>query len=172
MHLTKLRPRIKFLSLTTLTRNREVHKNRCDTRSLRPNRIVVAPMCQYSAVWLHDRLARHPPRSTLLSGAALLTIEATASCHITYADVGLWNDATEAAIAQTLLVRHANCHSTGPCRPQGASPIVKVNAISPDRAILYGANPRGTSRSRRTRRHVRRVDRGRGSRGRRNKFAA
>ena len=41
----------------------------------------------------------------LLSGAALLTIEATAvlpEARITYADVGLWNDATEAAIARTL----------------------------------------------------------------------
>ena len=40
-----------------------------------------------------------------LSGAALLTIEATAVLpegRITYADVGLWNDATEAAIARTL----------------------------------------------------------------------
>jgi 2,4-dienoyl-CoA reductase-like NADH-dependent reductase (Old Yellow Enzyme family) len=40
-----------------------------------------------------------------LSGAALLTIEATAvlpEARITYADVGLWNDATEAAIARTL----------------------------------------------------------------------
>ena len=40
-----------------------------------------------------------------LSGAALLTIEATAvlpEARITYADVGLWNDVTEAAIARTL----------------------------------------------------------------------
>jgi 2,4-dienoyl-CoA reductase-like NADH-dependent reductase (Old Yellow Enzyme family) len=40
-----------------------------------------------------------------LSGAALLTIEATAVLpegRITYADTGLWNDETEAAIARTL----------------------------------------------------------------------
>ncbi len=40
-----------------------------------------------------------------LSGAALLTIEATAVLpegRITYADVGLWNDETEAAIRRTL----------------------------------------------------------------------
>ena len=40
-----------------------------------------------------------------LSGAALLTLEATAVLpegRITYADVGLWNDVTEAAIARTL----------------------------------------------------------------------
>jgi 2,4-dienoyl-CoA reductase-like NADH-dependent reductase (Old Yellow Enzyme family) len=40
-----------------------------------------------------------------LSGAALLTIEATAVLpegRITYADVGLWNDETEASIGRTL----------------------------------------------------------------------
>jgi 2,4-dienoyl-CoA reductase-like NADH-dependent reductase (Old Yellow Enzyme family) len=40
-----------------------------------------------------------------LSGAALLTIEATAVLpegRITYADVGLWNDDTEAAIGRTI----------------------------------------------------------------------
>ena len=40
-----------------------------------------------------------------LSGAALLTIEATAVLpegRITWADVGLWDDATEAAIGRTL----------------------------------------------------------------------
>jgi 2,4-dienoyl-CoA reductase-like NADH-dependent reductase (Old Yellow Enzyme family) len=71
-----------------------------------PNRIVIAPMCQYSAVdgsmtdWHVIHLGH-----LALSGAALLTIEATAVVpegRITYADVGLWNDATEAAIARTL----------------------------------------------------------------------
>src|ERR1700757_4276466 len=70
------------------------------------NRIVVAPMCQYSAVegrmtdWHLIHLGH-----LALSGAALLTIEATAVIpegRITYADVGLWNDETEAAIARTL----------------------------------------------------------------------
>ena len=70
------------------------------------NRIVIAPMCQYSAVdgcmteWHVIHLGH-----LALSGAALLTIEATAvlpDARITYADVGLWNDATEAAIARTL----------------------------------------------------------------------
>jgi len=45
-----------------------------------------------------------------LSGAALLTIEATAVLpegRITYADVGLWNDETEASIGRTLeSIRH------------------------------------------------------------------
>src|SRR5712671_1100366 len=70
------------------------------------NRIVIAPMCQYSAVdgcmtdWHLIHLGH-----LALSGAALLTIEATAVVpegRITYADVGLWNEAAEAAIARTL----------------------------------------------------------------------
>jgi len=70
------------------------------------NRIVIAPMCQYSAVdgCMSDWHLIHLGQLSL-SGAALLTIEATAilpEARITYADVGLWNDATETAIAQTL----------------------------------------------------------------------
>jgi 2,4-dienoyl-CoA reductase-like NADH-dependent reductase (Old Yellow Enzyme family) len=70
------------------------------------NRIVIAPMCQYSAVdgCMTDWHVIHLGHLAL-SGAALLTIEATAVVsegRITYADVGLWNDATEAAIARTL----------------------------------------------------------------------
>lgn len=70
------------------------------------NRIVIAPMCQYSAVagcmtdWHLIHLGQ-----LALSGAALLTIEATAVLpegRISYADVGLWDDATEAAMARTL----------------------------------------------------------------------
>ena len=70
------------------------------------NRIVIAPMCQYSAVdgCMTDWHVIHLGHLAL-SGAALLTIEATAvlpEARITYADVGLWNDGTEAAIARTL----------------------------------------------------------------------
>jgi 2,4-dienoyl-CoA reductase-like NADH-dependent reductase (Old Yellow Enzyme family) len=70
------------------------------------NRIVIAPMCQYSAVdgcmtdWHLIHLGH-----LALSGAALLTIEATAVSpegRITYADVGLWSDETEAAMRRTL----------------------------------------------------------------------
>jgi 2,4-dienoyl-CoA reductase-like NADH-dependent reductase (Old Yellow Enzyme family) len=70
------------------------------------NRIVIAPMCQYSAVegcmtdWHLIHLGH-----LALSGAALLTIEATAVLpegRITYADTGLWNDETETAMARTL----------------------------------------------------------------------
>ena len=70
------------------------------------NRIVIAPMCQYSAVdgcmtdWHLIHLGH-----LALSGAALLTIEATAVSpegRITYADVGLWDDGTEAAMKRVL----------------------------------------------------------------------
>jgi 2,4-dienoyl-CoA reductase-like NADH-dependent reductase (Old Yellow Enzyme family) len=70
------------------------------------NRIVIAPMCQYSAEdgcmtdWHLIHLGQ-----LALSGAALLTIEATAVLpegRITWADVGLWNDQTEAAMRRTL----------------------------------------------------------------------
>ena len=70
------------------------------------NRIVIAPMCQYSAVdgqmtdWHLIHLGQ-----LALSGAAVLTIEATAVLpegRISYADVGLWDDATEAAMATVL----------------------------------------------------------------------
>jgi 2,4-dienoyl-CoA reductase-like NADH-dependent reductase (Old Yellow Enzyme family) len=71
-----------------------------------PNRIVIAPMCQYSAVngCMNDWHLIHLGHLAL-SGAALLTIEATAVLpegRITYADVGLWNEETEAAISRTL----------------------------------------------------------------------
>lgn len=70
------------------------------------NRIVIAPMCQYSAVdgCMTDWHVIHLGHLAL-SGAALLTIEATAvepQGRITYADVGLWDDATEAAMARVL----------------------------------------------------------------------
>lgn len=70
------------------------------------NRIVIAPMCQYSAVdgsmtdWHLIHLGH-----LALSGAALLTIEATAVLpegRITYADVGLWSDENEAAMRRVL----------------------------------------------------------------------
>jgi 2,4-dienoyl-CoA reductase-like NADH-dependent reductase (Old Yellow Enzyme family) len=70
------------------------------------NRIVIAPMCQYSAIdgCMSDWHVIHLGHLAL-SGAALLTIEATAVLpegRITYGDVGLWSDETEAAMARTL----------------------------------------------------------------------
>ena len=70
------------------------------------NRIVIAPMCQYSAVegsmtdWHLIHLGQ-----LALSGAALLTIEATAVLpegRITYADVGLWSDDNERAMGKVI----------------------------------------------------------------------
>jgi len=70
------------------------------------NRIVIAPMCQYSAVegaatdWHRVHLGH-----LALSGAALLIIEATAvepAGRITHGCLGLWSDATEAALAGVL----------------------------------------------------------------------
>jgi 2,4-dienoyl-CoA reductase-like NADH-dependent reductase (Old Yellow Enzyme family) len=71
-----------------------------------PNRIVVSPMCQYVAEagrateWHLMHLG-----SMALSGAGLLCIEATAvepEGRITAGDLGLWNDATEAALQPVL----------------------------------------------------------------------
>ncbi len=70
------------------------------------NRIVIAPMCQYSAVdgsmtdWHLIHLGQ-----LALSGAAVLTIEATAVVpegRISYADSGLYSDENEAAMGRTL----------------------------------------------------------------------
>ncbi len=70
------------------------------------NRIVVAPMCQYAA---HNGEATdwHLMHwgNLLNSGAALFTIEATAVLpegRITPACLGLWDERTEAALANTL----------------------------------------------------------------------
>jgi 2,4-dienoyl-CoA reductase-like NADH-dependent reductase (Old Yellow Enzyme family) len=68
-----------------------------------PNRIVISPMCQYSAdegratAWHMIHLG-----SLALSGAGMLCLEATAvepDGRITPRDLGLWDDATEAALA-------------------------------------------------------------------------
>jgi len=70
------------------------------------NRIVIAPMCQYSAAdgCMSDWHVIHLGHLAL-SGAALLTIEATAVVpegRISYRDVGLYDDATESAMSRVL----------------------------------------------------------------------
>jgi 2,4-dienoyl-CoA reductase-like NADH-dependent reductase (Old Yellow Enzyme family) len=70
------------------------------------NRIVIAPMCQYSADagCMTDWHVIHLGQLAI-SGAALLTIEATAVTpegRITYGDVGLYSDETERAMARVL----------------------------------------------------------------------
>jgi 2,4-dienoyl-CoA reductase-like NADH-dependent reductase (Old Yellow Enzyme family) len=76
------------------------------------NRIVIAPMCQYSADegratdWHTIHLGH-----LALSGAALLFIEATAvepDGRISPYDLGLWSDETEAALATTLAAVRAH----------------------------------------------------------------
>jgi 2,4-dienoyl-CoA reductase-like NADH-dependent reductase (Old Yellow Enzyme family) len=71
-----------------------------------PNRIVIAPMCQYSAEdgsagdWHTIHLGH-----LALSGAGLLTLEATAVSavgRISPADLGLYSDANERALARVL----------------------------------------------------------------------
>lgn len=70
------------------------------------NRIVVAPMCQYSAVdgdasdWHMMHLG-----NMAMSGAGLVILEATAvepQGRITPGCLGLWNDSNEAALARVL----------------------------------------------------------------------
>ena len=77
-----------------------------------PNRIVIAPMCQYSAVdgnatdWHTVHLGH-----LALSGAGLLILEATAVVaegRITAGDLGLYSDDNEAALARTLQVVRAH----------------------------------------------------------------
>ena len=71
-----------------------------------PNRIIIAPMCQYSAEsgCMNDWHLIHLGQLAV-SGGALLTVEATAVLpegRLTWADVGLWNDETETAMRHTL----------------------------------------------------------------------
>lgn len=61
------------------------------------NKIVIAPMCQYSATEVGEVTYWHEQQwaNYALSGAGLCIVEATAvqaQGRISYADVGLWND--------------------------------------------------------------------------------
>ena len=76
------------------------------------NRIIIAPMCQYSASegsaadWHLIHLGQ-----LALSGAGLLIVEATAVSaegRITVGDLGLYSDANEAALARVLGAVRAN----------------------------------------------------------------
>ena len=71
-----------------------------------PNRIVVAPMCQYSAVdgsmtdWHLMHLGQYA-----VSGAGLVIVEATGvepEGRITLGCTGLWSDANEASMARVI----------------------------------------------------------------------
>lgn len=109
-------------------------------------RIVIAPMCQYSAEqgqasdWHTIHLG-----GLSLSGAGLLILEATAvnpQGRITYADLGLWDDVTEQALAKTL--RAIRRYSNMPIGIQLAhagrkastdKPWFGGQAIAPDEAL-------------------------------------
>jgi 2,4-dienoyl-CoA reductase-like NADH-dependent reductase (Old Yellow Enzyme family) len=86
-----------------------------------PNRIVIAPMCQYSA---HEGSATDWHLMHLghlaLSGAGLLILEATAveaAGRITPGCLGLYSDANEAALARVLQAVRAQSHPNMPVIP-------------------------------------------------------
>jgi 2,4-dienoyl-CoA reductase-like NADH-dependent reductase (Old Yellow Enzyme family) len=97
------------------------------------NRIMVAPMCQYSAVdgeandWHFTHI-----NSLTLSGAAMFCIEATgveAIGRITPGCLGLWNDATEAALKP--IVASARKHSKAAIAMQLAHAGRKASSHTP-----------------------------------------
>ena len=133
------------------------------------NRIVIAPMCQYSADegcatdWHLIHLGQ-----LALSGAALLTIEATAvrrDGRISSRDLGFWSDrdgggACADARERAALVGYADRHPTGACGPQGihagavgrrrASSTVRARRMADRRAVglpIFGGPELRRSRS-------------------------
>ena len=83
------------------------------------NRIVIAPMCQYSAVegQATDWHLSHWT-SLLNSGAAMMTIEATgvtSDGRITPHCLGLWNEPTEQALGNVLARARKNAPATPVC---------------------------------------------------------
>lgn len=97
------------------------------------NRIVIAPMCQYSAIdgvpqpWHAQHLGR-----LALSGAGLVIVEATgveAEGRISPADTGLWNDAQEAAF--TSLLKDIRTYSDTPIGIQLAHAGRKASTHAP-----------------------------------------
>ena len=84
-----------------------------------PNRIVVAPMCQYQAVAGCATVWHLMHWGNLLnSGAAMFTIEATAVLpegRITPSCLGLWDEHTEAALASHLQRARALAPHTAVC---------------------------------------------------------
>jgi 2,4-dienoyl-CoA reductase-like NADH-dependent reductase (Old Yellow Enzyme family) len=102
------------------------------------NRVVISPMCQYSAVegcataWHTVHLG-----SLALSGAGMLCIEATAVeaiGRISPADLGLWSEATEAALRPVLAAVRA--YSTIPVTMQLAHAGRKASVEVPWRGGL------------------------------------
>jgi len=98
-----------------------------------PNRIVIAPMCQYSAEHgeATDWHAVHLGQLAL-SGAGLLILEATAVSpegRISPGDLGLWSDGTQAALARALAI--ARRHSPMPVAIQLSHAGRKASSRAP-----------------------------------------
>jgi 2,4-dienoyl-CoA reductase-like NADH-dependent reductase (Old Yellow Enzyme family) len=100
-----------------------------------PNRIVIAPMCQYSAVegsatdWHLIHLGH-----LALSGAGLLTLEATAVTaqgRITPGCLGLYSDDNEAALARVLSTVRSHASSALPIAIQLAHAGRKASSRVP-----------------------------------------
>ncbi|MDE2299064.1 MAG: oxidoreductase, partial [Burkholderiales bacterium] len=98
-----------------------------------PNRIVIAPMCQYSAEegsatdWHLIHLGH-----LALSGAGLLIVEATAVSpegRITAGDLGLYSDDNERALARVIAAIRA--HSSIPLAIQIAHAGRKASSARP-----------------------------------------
>ena len=99
-----------------------------------PNRIVIAPMCQYSADGEGSATDWHLMHlgTLALSGAGLLTLEATAVSaegRITAQDLGLYSDANEAALGRVLSAVRA--HSAMPVAIQLAHAGRKASSRQP-----------------------------------------
>ncbi len=112
-----------------------------------PNRIVVAPMCQYSA---DDGVANnwHMTHLGMLanSGAGLLVLEAThveRHGRITHGCMGIYSDDCEDALKRVVLhckrIGHGQArHPARPCRAQGvvAAPVGRRQGARPERGSL------------------------------------
>ena len=105
-----------------------------------PNRITVAPMCQYSAVdgvpqpWHVQHLG-----SLALSGASLVIVEATGvepEGRISPDDTGLWSDAQEAAFAA--IIAGIRTYSDARIGVQLAHAGRKASTPSPWNAAAHG----------------------------------
>jgi len=106
-----------------------------------PNRIVVAPMCQYEAIEGDATAWHHVHLGSLACGSpGLLLLEATAveaRGRITPGCLGLWNDANEAALAKVLETVRAVAPDT-PIGIQLAHAGIKASRFRPFKAPRRG----------------------------------
>ncbi|MGV1016256.1 MAG: NADH:flavin oxidoreductase/NADH oxidase [Fluviibacter phosphoraccumulans] len=111
------------------------------------NRIIVAPMCQYSAVdgkatdWHLIHIGQ-----MAMSGAGLFIIEATGVTpegRISYADLGLWSDDTASALQR--VIKSVRRYSTMPLGIQLAHAGRKASSVIPWQGSgpISSEDPRG-----------------------------